>query len=125
MKEQLYLTDSHAHVHGREFAADFAPMLERAAQAGVGTIITVGADPESSREAVELANRCEQIYCAVGVHPHDAERVTDKCYDIIRALAIENPKVIAIGEIGLDFYRDRSPREVQEQVFRRFIHLAR
>ena len=73
----------------------------------------------------ELAEQHDHIFAAVGIHPHDAVRVTDKCYDIVRDLATGNPKVVAIGEIGLDFYRDRSPREDQEKVFRRFIRLAR
>jgi TatD DNase family protein len=100
-------------------------MLERAVQAGVSHIVVPGGDLESSREALELAGCYDLIYCAIGVHPHDAMRVTDKCYAIFREMAIDNPKVVAIGEIGLDFYRDRSPREDQERVFRRFIRLAR
>jgi TatD DNase family protein len=100
-------------------------MLERAAEAGVSTIITIGADMESSKAACDLATANENIYCAVGIHPHDAARVTDKCYDVIRQLATDNRKVVAIGEIGLDFFRDRSPRDIQENVFRRFIRLAR
>ncbi|HEY5974305.1 MAG TPA: TatD family hydrolase [Geobacteraceae bacterium] len=125
MAEQLNLIDSHAHIHGREFHADLTEVLTRAADAGVGTIVTVGADLESSREAVALAAQHDNIFCAVGIHPHDAGRVTEACYDVIRSLARNNPKVVAIGEVGLDFYRDRSPRNEQEEVFRRFIRLAR
>jgi TatD DNase family protein len=119
------LIDTHAHIDGRDFSTDFDDMLLRAAEAGLSHIITVGADLESSRAAVELAGRHDHIYCAVGIHPHDAVRVTGKCYDVIRDLAVGNRKVVAIGEIGLDFYRDRSPRNDQEKVFRRFIRLAR
>ena len=125
MASQEFLIDSHAHIYGHEFAADFPAMMQRAADAGVSHILTVGADLESSRAACELAERHENIHCAVGIHPHDAERVTDKCYDIIREMAAGNRKVVAIGEIGLDFFRDRSPRPDQERVFRRFIRLAR
>lgn len=125
MDTETLLIDSHAHIYGREFHDDFAAMLERAVQAGVSNIVVPGGDLESSREACELAARYNQIYCAVGVHPHDAMRVTDKCYDIFREMAADNAKVVAIGEIGLDFYRDRSPREDQEKVFRRFIRMAR
>jgi TatD DNase family protein len=125
VNKDVTLIDSHAHIYGHEFASDFDAMLERAGQAGLSHIVTVGADLESSRAAVELATNYDHIYAAVGIHPHDAERVTEKCYDIVRDLALENPKVRAIGEIGLDFYRDRSPREDQERVFRRFIRLAR
>jgi TatD DNase family protein len=119
------LIDTHAHIDGRDFSTDFAEMLTRAAEAGLSRIITVGADLESSRAAVELARLHDHIYCAVGIHPHDAVRVTEKCYDVVRDLAVGSRKVVAIGEIGLDFYRDRSPREDQEKVFRRFIRLAR
>ncbi len=125
MTADALLIDSHAHIYGREFHDDFAAMLERAAQAGVAQIIVPGGDLESSREACDLAIRHEMIYCAVGVHPHDATRVTDRCYDIFREMAAGNPKVVAIGEIGLDFFRDRSPRSDQERVFRRFLRLAR
>jgi len=121
----LSLIDTHAHIDGREFQADFDDMLERARAAGLTRIVTVGADLESSRLAVELAERHNHIFCSVGIHPHDAERVTEKCYAVVRGLATDNRKVVAIGEIGLDFYRDRSPREDQERVFRRFIRLAR
>lgn len=122
--EEILLTDSHAHIYGNEFQADFDEMLDRAAVAGVTTIVTVGADLDSSRKAVELATTHENIYAAVGIHPHDAQGVTEADYAAIESLATGNSKVIAIGEIGLDFYRDRSPRIDQEQVFRRFIQLA-
>ena len=122
--EEVHLTDSHAHIYGKEYSADFNEMLARAAAAGVNTIIAVGADLESSRLAVELAEAYGNIYAAVGIHPHDAAGVTDNDYAAIEALA-NSKRVIAIGEIGLDFYRDRSPRPEQEEVFRRFIGLAK
>ena len=125
MTSTPFLIDTHAHIYGHDFNDDFDAMLERAHAAGVGHIVVVGADVESSIAACELANRYDNMSCVVGVHPHDASRVTEACYDIIRSLARDNPKVRAIGEIGLDFYRDRSPREDQERVFRRFIGLAR
>ncbi len=120
-----FLVDTHAHIYGHDFLADFDAMLQRAKDAGVGHIVVVGADIESSIAACELANRHDTMSCVVGIHPHDAGRVTERCYELIRTLAGDNPKVRAIGEIGLDFYRDRSPREDQERVFRRFIGLAR
>ena len=125
MNNNAQLIDSHAHIYYRDFAGDFAEMLQRAVDAGVAAILVVGTDIESSRESVELAEKHPQLYAAVGIHPHDAGRVTDACYDVIRGLAQENPKVVAIGEIGLDFYRDRSPREDQERVFRAFLRMAR
>lgn len=121
----MELIDSHAHIYGEEFAEDFPEMLERAREAGVGTIVVIGADLESSRAACRLAAAYDHIYCAVGIHPHEADLVTEDCYREIRELVTGNPKVVAIGEIGLDFYRDRSSRSAQEEVFRRFIRLAR
>ncbi|KAF0216559.1 MAG: TatD DNase family [Geobacteraceae bacterium] len=125
MEAQPFLIDSHAHIYGKEFLADLDAVLTRAAHAGLSHIIVVGADVESSNAAVELALKYDHIHCSVGIHPHDAARVTDRCYELIRSLARDNPKVVAIGEIGLDFYRDLSPRNDQEKVFRRLIRLAR
>jgi len=124
-KEHIQLIDSHAHIHGDEFATDFGAMLERAATAGVKSIITVGADLHSSSLAVDLAERHDNIWCAVGIHPHDAAGADEASFRQIAALAERSSKVIAIGEIGLDFYRDRSPRDLQENTFRRFIAMAR
>lgn len=125
MGAETVLIDTHAHIYGHEYETDFAAMLQRATEAGVAEIVVTGADLESSREACKLAAQYGHLYATVGIHPHDAARVTDKCYDIIRGLAVDSPKVVAIGEIGLDFFRDRSPRDVQEDVFRRFIRIAR
>lgn len=124
LHQKPVLIDSHAHIYYRDYAGDFDDMLKRADDAGVLAILVVGTDIESSRESVELAEKYPQLYAAVGVHPHDAGRVTDACYDIIRTLAVSSRKVVAIGEIGLDFYRDRSPRDLQELVFRRFLQMA-
>jgi TatD DNase family protein len=124
MRDNLTLIDSHAHIYYRDYAGDFEEMLQRAADADVEAILVVGTDIESSRESVELAEKYTQLYAAVGIHPHDAGRVTDACYDIIRNLACSSSKVVAIGEIGLDFYRDRSPRDAQERVFRAFLRMA-
>ena len=118
------LIDSHAHIYYRDYTGDFDEMLKRAEDAGVGAVLVVGTDIESSRESVELAEKYQQLYAAVGIHPHDAGRITDKCYEIIRTLAQASPKVVAIGEIGLDFYRDRSPRDLQERAFKNFLKMA-
>jgi TatD DNase family protein len=119
------LIDSHCHIYGEEFAGDLAAVMERAKEAGITTMIAVGADLESSRQAVALAEANDNIYCSVGIHPHDAEGVTEEQYQTVRDLALSSRKVVAIGEVGLDFYRDRSPRAAQEEVFRRFIRMAR
>jgi len=124
MNNKIVLIDSHAHIYYRDYSADFDEMLKRAGDAGVGAMLVVGTDIESSRESLELAEKYPQLYASVGIHPHDAGRVTDACYDAIRDLALSSPKVVAIGEIGLDFYRDRSPRDEQERVFRSFLRMA-
>jgi len=124
MNSTINLIDSHAHIYYRDYADDFEAMLQRAADAGVAAMLVVGTDIESSRQSLELAEKYPQLYAAVGIHPHDAGRVTDACYDIIRDLALSSPKVVAIGEIGLDFYRDRAPRPDQERVFRAFLRMA-
>lgn len=124
MSTNLNLIDSHAHIYYRDYAGDFDEMLQRAADAGIAAMLVVGTDIESSRESVELAEKHPQLYAAVGIHPHDAGRVTDSCYGVIRDLALSSTKVVAIGEIGLDFYRDRSPRADQEKVFRSFLRMA-
>ena len=124
LHQKPVLIDSHAHIYYRDYAGDFDDMLKRAEDCGVAAILVVGTDIESSRETVELAEKHPQLYASVGIHPHDAGRVTDACYGIIRTLALSSNKVVAIGEIGLDFYRDRSPRDAQELVFRRFLQIA-
>jgi TatD DNase family protein len=124
MNSSLTLIDSHAHIYGHDYADDFDSMLQRAADTGVQAMLVVGTDIETSRKSVELAEKYPQLYAAVGIHPHDAGRVTAACYDVIRNLALSSAKVVAIGEIGLDFYRDRSPRDAQERVFRAFLRMA-
>jgi len=124
MNGRISLIDSHSHIYYREYSGDFDDMLQRATDAGVEAMLVVGTDIESSRASVELAEKYPQLYAAVGIHPHDAARVTDACYDVIRSLALSSAKVVAIGEIGLDFYRDRSPRADQETVFRAFLRMA-
>lgn len=124
LHQKPVLIDSHAHIYYNDYAGDFDEMLKRAEDSGISAIVVVGTDIESSRESVALAEKYPQLFAAVGIHPHDAGRVTDACYDIIRTLAVSSQKVVAIGEIGLDFYRDRSPHDTQESVFRRFLQMA-
>lgn len=121
----LELIDSHAHIYGPEFQDDFDDMLVRARTAGVSKIVVPGADLASSRDAVALAGSHPHLFAAVGIHPHDASTATSSCLEEIRNLAISNDCVVAIGEVGLDFYRDRSPRPLQEELFRKFIAMAR
>lgn len=116
--------DTHAHLNDRQFAQDLDQVLERASKRGVTYIVNVGYDLDASRVSVELAQRYAKVYAAVGIHPHDAADVKEETYDSLRFLATK-PKVVAIGELGLDYYRDLSPRDKQKEVFRRQIALAR
>jgi TatD DNase family protein len=118
------LIDTHAHLDSGQFAADMEAVVARAGAAGIRHILTIGCDLASSRASVAIASEHPTIYAAVGIHPHDAGEADTAGIAELRRLAAE-PKVVAVGEIGLDFYRDRSPREVQRQAFRRQIGLAR
>ncbi len=118
------LVDTHAHLDGERFAGEVAAVIARAAAAGVSRILTVGCDLASSRASVALAEAHAEIYAAVGIHPHDALSVDAAALEELRELAA-HPKVVAIGETGLDFYRDRAPRAAQAQAFAAQIRLAR
>ena len=120
--------DSHAHLDGAEFDADREQVIERASAAGVKTILNVGTgDPDSGalERAVGLAESHDGMYAAVGVHPHDARLYDDVAEERIRSLITSSPRVIAWGEIGLDFHYDNSPRDVQVKVFRQQLRSAR
>lgn len=116
--------DTHAHIFMSEFDADRDEVLARAKAAGIELMVTVGYHLEASRKAVEAAQRYPQVYASVGIHPHDAKHYNDAAEQTLRNLA-SSPKVIAIGEAGLDFYRDRSPRPAQIEAFGRQIRLAK
>jgi TatD DNase family protein len=120
------LIDSHAHIQGKEYAGETAAVIERARVAGVEQIIAVGGagDMSSNSEAVALADSFVNIYATVGMHPHDAKDVGPDELQKLKDLAL-HPKVIAVGETGLDYYYNHSPREVQRRVFTQFIHMAR
>jgi len=122
---QSLLVDSHAHLDAKPFASDLDAVIKRAAENGVGHILTVGCDLESSRASVDLALRYPNVYASVGVHPHDANTVNDNVIIELTRMIESVEKVVAVGETGLDFYRDHSPREQQRASFRRHIQLAR
>ena len=125
MNKRLFsLVDSHAHLDNSQFNADLDMVLERADQAGIKQILTIGCDLQSSAKSVELAATYAPVYAAVGIHPHDAPQATDQGMALLDDL-LKQPKVVAVGEIGLDFYRDRAPREIQRQAFRRQIQCAK
>src|SRR5215510_6036065 len=119
--------DSHAHIDGPEFDADREDVLKRANDAEVSFILNVGTgDPHSGalERAVEFGRSHENIYIAIGTHPHDARLYDDRAEEKIKNL-IQNERVIAWGEIGLDFHYDNSPRDVQLDVFKRQLRAAR
>lgn len=120
------LIDSHAHIQGKEYAGEVAAVIERARQAGVEKIIAVGGagDMTSNTEAVALAESFPDIYATVGMHPHDAKDVGPEDLAELKELSA-HPKVVAVGETGLDYYYSHSPHEVQRRVFAQFIHMAR
>lgn len=118
------LIDSHAHLEMKEFNPDRADVIERAWQAGVSHIVTIGTNLSLSRKALALARGHENIYATVGVHPHDVARADNKTFDELREIA-RDPKVVAYGEIGLDFFRNISPREKQIEVFKHQLELAK
>ncbi len=110
------MIDTHAHLDFKEFDEDREEVIKRAYEAGVEKIINVGCSPEHSQGAVDLAQNYEQIYAAVGVHPHDASQVNDEILNDLRKLA-QSKKVVAIGEIGLDYYRiDADPTRITTQI---------
>lgn len=120
--------DSHCHIDGPEYDADRAEVIARAREAGVTTMLVVGTgDPHSGaiNRAVDLAEKHEGIYAAVGVHPHDAKLFDDAAEQQLLDLVRQSTKVIAWGEIGLDYHYDHSPRDVQRKVFRRQLRIAR
>jgi len=119
--------DSHCHIDGADYDADRDEVIARARAAGVATMLNVGTgDPHSGafERAVELAEKHQEIYAAVGVHPHDAKLFDDAAAERLIALVRESKRVVAWGEIGLDYHYDHSPRDVQREVFRRQLKLA-
>jgi TatD DNase family protein len=118
------LIDSHAHLTSREFDQDREAVIARARDAGVRVVLNPGTDLEDSRRAVELAERHEGVYAAVGIHPHEAKHATAEALSEIEALS-RHPRVVAIGEIGLDYHYDLSPRDAQREAFHAQLAIAR
>ncbi|MGB9715938.1 MAG: TatD family hydrolase [Thermodesulfovibrionales bacterium] len=142
--EQTGIIDTHCHLEMDVFDPDREEVIKRAKDVGIEAIITIGSDLEGNKGAIELSKEYDSIYAAVGIHPHDAKDFSENIYNQIKTWATEykcnqkgspishlfktklqNPKVVAIGEIGLDYHYDNSPREVQKRVFRRQLDLAK
>lgn len=118
------IIDTHAHIQLRKYDEDRDAVLSRAKDAEVRRIIAVGFDLETSRAAIDLAAENNVVYATVGLHPHDSKDLTDRLLSVFRRLA-QKPKVVALGEMGLDFYRNLSPRKNQRIAFEKQIELAK
>lgn len=118
------LFDTHAHMDDRAFQEDRESLLPSLPEAGIGLLMNPGCSLASSKDAVDLANRYGYIYAAVGSHPDAADEVDEACLETYRQLCRENPKVRAIGEIGLDYHYEDIPRETQKAAFRAQMALA-
>jgi TatD DNase family protein len=124
---RIMFVDSHAHIDGEEFDADRVEVVARARAAGVGAILNVGTgDPHGGNfeRAVALTEEYEGVYAAAGVHPHDARLYMDAAERRLSGVLESSERVVALGEIGLDFHYDNSPRDVQREVFARQLRLA-
>jgi TatD DNase family protein len=117
------MIDSHCHLTGKEYRGKINQVIAEARAAGVHTLINNAGGLESSKDAVALAYKFESVYATVGVHPHDASNY-DRETEINLPPLINEPKVVAVGEIGLDYYRDLSPRPIQRDIFRLQLELA-
>ena len=118
------LFDTHAHMDDRAFAEDRQALLRQLPQNGIGLLMNPGCSLASSRDAAALAREYDYIYAAVGSHPDAADEVNEETIDAYRALCRENPKVKAIGEIGLDYHYEDIPRDIQQKAFRMQMALA-
>jgi TatD DNase family protein len=117
------MIDSHCHLDFKEYKHNLDDIINNALSSGVHTLFNIGADMHSSIRSVELANKYDCIYATVGIHPHDAATYNQEIENRLLEL-IKDKKVVAIGEIGLDYYRDLSPRHIQKQVFRKQLEIA-
>lgn len=117
------VVDTHAHLDFPELGRDLGGVLDRAGRAGVVRIVTIGIDLETSRKALALAQGFDQVYATVGLHPHGARALDEGELAELKRLAAQD-RVVAIGEVGLDYYRDRQPRPVQRECFAQQLELA-
>ena len=119
----MHLIDTHCHLDWKAFDPDREAVIDRAAQAGVRRMISIGVDVPSSRRAIEIAEQHEAVYAAVGVHPNDCADFSATLLNEVRSLA-RHPKVVAIGEIGLDYYWRKVDHDTQARAFRAQLELA-
>jgi TatD DNase family protein len=117
------LVDTHAHLTDPRFAGEIGEVLERAREAGVYVVVTVASNLADSEQTVALAGAHSGVYATIGIHPHEASSATPQSFERLRELVTH--RVVAIGETGLDFHYDTSPRPIQREVFSRHLELAR
>jgi len=117
------MIDSHCHLESRQYEGIVEDVVTRAREAQLSIMVNIGTDLPTSRESIALAERFEEIYATVGVHPHSAKEFDSASAAALKGM-LTHPKVIALGEIGLDYYRDHSPRDIQRQVFRQQLDIA-
>jgi len=117
------LVDSHAHLQWSSFEEDRDAVVRRAVKAGVEKIITIGFDLQGSRKGIQLAHEYPNIYATVGVHPHNAKHFNENVLNKLKQMA-KDPKVVAIGEVGLDYYRQLSSKQAQQEAFKAQLLLA-
>ena len=118
------LIDTHTHLDAKPFSDNLEHVILRAEENNVGFFLTVGCDLQSSRSCIEIAHQYPNIYASVGIHPHDARCFNDEVMSELKSMSKLNNKVVAIGETGLDYYRNHSPHADQQRVFRHHIQLA-
>ena len=118
------LIDSHAHLDDRRFNRDRERLIQNFGKDELEMVINIGADLKSSVDSVKLAEEYDNIYAAVGIHPHSAKEIDESTMDILKSFA-GREKVVAIGEIGLDYYYDNSPRDIQREWFKKQLDLAK
>lgn len=118
------LIDTHAHYMMDKFSADLDQVICRAEEAGIGAIINVGTDIETSKQAVQQSEKYDMMFSASGIHPHEASKVQEKDWDELTSL-LDTKKNVALGEIGLDYFYDFSPRDIQLQLFEKQLKLAK
>ncbi|MCJ7497063.1 MAG: TatD family hydrolase [candidate division Zixibacteria bacterium] len=118
------MIDTHAHLDFPQYDKDRDKVIEEAFASGLKAIINIGVDLESSQKSIKLAEKYKNIYATVGFHPHDASKLSKEAFIELEKLA-SHPRVVAIGEIGLDFYRNLSPEDVQIKAFKEQIELAK
>lgn len=120
----IELIDTHAHLDFKSFANDFPEVVLRAKEAGLINIINIASTPESNKDIIKLVNENDFFYGTLGIHPHDSKLANDFWYNYIKKNLTHN-RIVAIGEIGLDFHYDHSPKNIQKTVFRSMINIAK